>query len=211
MYSYAKQHFLRDPEAGHSSSFDPVDQLTRAVHSKLVLPNAEAFDLIYDHDLNIVRRIPRVLVQTAGHVAGVARFYQPKEFAEVLWPEEETDACAKKKRYGVAIHARYGGWFAFRGVVVLKNILAPSLQRTEAPPILPLERVRYLLDEYNTDWSANRWRDVMQCKGENNKNDNDNNNNDDSSTIARYEEEQVGYFAAANQQARRRILMGNAT
>lgn len=30
-----------------------------------------------------MRRIPRVLVQTAGHVAGVAYFYQPQDFAAV--------------------------------------------------------------------------------------------------------------------------------
>jgi len=57
---------------------------------------------------------PKINIQTAGHVSGIAYYYQRKdvESADDVWPD--TDVC------GVSVHPVYGGWFAFRAVIVLK-------------------------------------------------------------------------------------------
>lgn len=95
----------------------------------------------------------------------------------------------------MAIHPRHGGWFAFRAVIVLPQLLVPALRQSSVPSesVLRGESVRVLLEEYNTDWRANRWRDVLPHEGR-----------------ATYEPEQVAYFAADNQAARKKILLGQA-
>ena len=65
-------------------------------------------------------RRPRILVQTAAHVAGVTHYYRPDvviraaEQAGVPLPWGE-----EAKVFGVCMHPKYGGWFAIRGMFLL--------------------------------------------------------------------------------------------
>ena len=43
---------------------------------------------IHDFEMHYSRR-PKVLVQTAGHVAGAARYYQKKDVVNPPWPEKK--------------------------------------------------------------------------------------------------------------------------
>ena len=48
------------------------------------LPEVE-MDILLDYELDHIRR-PRVLVQTAGHVAGAVRYYQRSDIVKDPWP-----------------------------------------------------------------------------------------------------------------------------
>ena len=74
------------------------------------------------------------------------------------------------------MHPKYGGWFAFRAVIIFPDIRVPSLEQTQPPDVLPEEKDRVeLLEKFNGDWRTGEWRDVYKCD-------------------AKYSEEQHKYF-----------------
>ncbi len=96
-----------------------------------------------------------MLVQTAGHVAGVARYYQREDVNPDPWPVEQ-------RVYGVSMHPEYGGWFAFRGVLIFPSVKAPKLTRTDPPDCVPSREMRVeLLDRFNGNWRDWTYRDVI--------------------------------------------------
>lgn len=117
------------PYLHHSVDFtnlqDPLDQCMRSCLSQ-VEPLFPDFDveLIHDFELTPMRR-PKVLMQTAGHVSGAARLFQRSD----LGSEDPWDK--KKKIFGVSLHPKFGGWFAFRAVVILKNVTCKELKQKE--------------------------------------------------------------------------------
>ncbi|KAL8562286.1 hypothetical protein ACOMHN_037242 [Nucella lapillus] len=128
----------------------------------------EEVEVLHDFELTPTRR-PRILVQTAGHVAGAAYYYQR--------PDVQPDAWSpKEKIYGVSIHPKYGGWFALRGVLVFKTVRQPDLpfRAPEDCVASRQDRIR-LLEGFNFSWKDRAYRDIIQAQ-------------------ERYSEEQCRYF-----------------
>jgi methylmalonic aciduria homocystinuria type C protein len=146
--------FLRSPQYS-PGTLDPIDQCFRHFFSQLrgLFPPG-CVEVVHDFEL-LPSRKPRVLVQTAGHVAGVARYYQRKDVNPEPWPEE-------RKIYGVSIHPEFGGWFAFRGILIFKDIKTPHLKRVEPEDCVPSQEMRVeVLERFNGNWQDGRWKDVV--------------------------------------------------
>jgi len=138
------------------SQLDPLDQCLKQFLSALTsaFPGLD-IEVIQDFEVDPVSRRPRVLVQTAGHVAGVARYYQRDDVDPSPWPES-------KRIYGVSVHPKYGGWFAFRGVAIIKNLQEPGLPRLDPVDCVPSQDGRVkLLQSYNFNWRDWGFRDVV--------------------------------------------------
>eukprot|EP00117_Sycon_ciliatum_P000948 scpid66200/ scgid6817/ Methylmalonic aciduria and homocystinuria type C protein homolog len=164
-----------------ASGQDPLDECTRHCFQRIVqadlhCPGVEC-EVIFDFD-TLPSGQPRCLVQSAGHVSGQARYYQR---ADVTEDEAGQIGWAKEKRiYGACAHSKYGGWFAFRGVIVLKGLQVPDLPRVPPADVLQTadERFRFL-DLFNHHWQDGRFRDVPPT------------------VIARYSQQQIDYFKTA--------------
>lgn len=146
--------FLCSPHYTHSH-LDPIDQCFKHFfsHLKALFPS-ESVEAVHDFELLPTRK-PRVLVQTAGHVAGVARYYQRDDVNPDPWPKE-------RKMYGVSMHPKYGGWFAFRGIMIFKDIKAPHLKWVEPEDCVPTQDMRVeLLEKFNGNWRDGTWKDVV--------------------------------------------------
>ncbi len=138
-----------------AQSMDPLDQCMKKTFTDL----AEFFEdlqveRIHDFESHANKR-PKVLVQTAGHVAGAARYYQRNDITGIdPWEEDE-------RIYGVSMHPKYGGWFALRGVMIFKDVLVPDLEQKEPIDCVPTNEMKIdLLHKYNTCWKDWTFRDV---------------------------------------------------
>ena len=139
------------------STLDPLDQCLKHFFKELqeLFPSHSKVEAIHDFDMIPGYRRPRMLVQTAGHVAGVARYYQRKDVNPDPWPKE-------RRVYGVSVHPEYGGWFAFRGVLIFPDVQAPQLTCKEACDCVPTQEMRVdLLDKFNGNWRDWSYRDVV--------------------------------------------------
>lgn len=155
MFEHLFLPYLHSPHYS-CGQLDPLDQCFKHFFSQL----KELFPLqdvaaIHDFETCPRTRKPRVLVQTAGHVAGVARYYQRGDVTPDPWPTE-------RKLYGVSIHPKYGGWFGFRGVLIFKDVKAPDLKRVEPQDSVPSRDMRVeVLERYNGNWRDWTFRDVV--------------------------------------------------
>ncbi len=141
----------------HPESMDPLDQCMKKTFCDLVnLFKDLHVEKLHDFETHPNRR-PKVLVQSAGHVAGAARYYQR---GDIIGP----DPWGKDKRiYGVSVHPKYGGWFALRGVLIFRDILAPDLEQREAIDCVPTDEMKIdLLHKYNTCWKDWTFREVCE-------------------------------------------------
>jgi len=105
-----------------------------------------------------VRCQPFVLVQTAGHVSGIARLYRPEDVSDRglldAWIARRKEAGQPSKLFPVAIHPRFGGWFAYRGVLVLRGMKCTDLPRPVVPDPLPSSEAQSnALIKYNEGWT----------------------------------------------------------
>lgn len=135
---------------------DPLDQCLKEFLKQLQerLPRGCQGEVIQDFELDGMRR-PRVLVQSAGHVAGAAYYYQRSDVVPDAWEE-------RRKIFGVSVHQKYGGWFAFRAVIVFHGVLVPQLQRVDPIDCVPSrdDRVK-LLEQFNFHWRE--WPGFRDC------------------------------------------------
>lgn len=91
---------------------------------------------------------------------------------------------------GVCIHPRFGGWFAIRGVVLLRGIEVPDLPPTKPLDCVPARADRItLLERFNFHWRDWTYRDAVPPQ-------------------ERYSEEQKAYFSTPP--AQRLALLGLA-
>jgi methylmalonic aciduria homocystinuria type C protein len=111
---------------------DPLDQCTNYVMKRLQETLKEDSEIITDHDMQKNRRTPRLLVQTAGHVAGCAYYYQ-------RLPDDPEDV-----KWGVAIHPVFGGYFAFRAAFIFKNVQVPDLVQRVPKDTIGSNRIKLL-------------------------------------------------------------------
>lgn len=135
---------------------DPIDQcLKDEMHTmKEHLFPLHTVDIMQDFELHPASRRPKVLVQTMGHIAGAARYYQRSDVDPDPWDEKE-------KIYGVSVHPKYGGWFALRGVMIFKDVLAPELIQKDPVDCVPSRELRIeLLEKFNRHWQDWSYRDV---------------------------------------------------
>ncbi|XP_059840142.1 cyanocobalamin reductase / alkylcobalamin dealkylase [Hypanus sabinus] len=148
---------------------DPIDECV-AHYFSLVRKNFPEQKIVTIHDFELLpNRRPKVLVQSAAHVAGAAYYYQMKDVQQNPWGE--------KKIYGVCIHPRYGGWFAIRGVLIFPDVQDPSLEQTLPVDCVSTEEKKIeLLNRFNFHWQDWTYRDIIDVE-------------------ERYSEEQRQYFA----------------
>lgn len=122
----------------HKEMKDPIDECMQFhfkdfVH-KMDLQNVE---ILHDFEMTPLRR-PKILVQTAGHVAGSVCMYRQEDLDQFepehsnktnsIQDSETKIARSPRKLFPVCLHPKYGGWFSLRGVVVFKEIDYPELQ-----------------------------------------------------------------------------------
>lgn len=161
---------------------DPVDQCV-AYHLGRVresLPELQ-MEVIADYEVHPNRR-PKILAQTAAHVAGAAYYYQRQDV--------EADPWGTQHISGVCMHPRFGGWFAIRGVVLLPGIQVPDLPPTKPLDCVPTRTDRIaLLESFNFHWRDWAYRDAVTPQ-------------------ERYSEEQKAYFSTPP--AQRWALLGLA-
>ena len=67
---------------------------------------------------------------------------------------------------GVCLHPKYGGWFAMRGVFIIKNFLVYDLISREPIDVLNNDesRIVELLNKFNNNWKDNTYRDVIKVE-----------------------------------------------
>lgn len=147
--------YLRSSHYSHTV-LDPLDQCFKHFFSQLrdLFP-LQGVKVIHDFEICPQTRRPRVLVQTAGHVAGIAHYYQREDVNPDPWP-------AEKKIFGVSIHPEFGGWFAFRGILIFEDVKAPDLKKAEPVDCVPSQDMRVeVLERYNGNWQDWTFRDVV--------------------------------------------------
>lgn len=135
---------------------DPLDKCFKELFEQIKTTfHKVTVETIHDFEVHHNRK-PRILVQTAGHISGAAYYYQRSDVSNDPWDKAS-------KVYGVSVHPKYGGWFAFRGVLIFKDILVgQELQKREPLNCLPShERIVELLDKYNLHWKDWTFRDVL--------------------------------------------------
>ena len=153
-------------------AFDPLDQCMKETFDNLkTIFSDQSVEAIQDFELHPNKR-PKVLVQTAGHVAGAARYYQRNDV------DKPDPWGSDTKIFGASVHPTFGGWFALRGVLIFKDVLVPDLIQKEPLDCLPTREMRIdLLHKYNTSWQDWTFREVTSLK-----------------IIERYSDEQKTYF-----------------
>ncbi|XP_006899053.1 PREDICTED: methylmalonic aciduria and homocystinuria type C protein [Elephantulus edwardii] len=159
---------------------DPVDQCV-AYHLGRVRESFPELrmQVIADYEVHPNRR-PKILAQTAAHVAGAAYYYQRQDV--------EADPWGTQHISGVCIHPRFGGWFAIRGVLLLPGIEVPDLLPTKPLDCVPTRAERItLLEGFNFHWQDWTYRDAVTPQ-------------------ERYSEEQKAYFSTPP--AQRWALLG---
>lgn len=153
---------------------DALDQFMNHVFNIVKSEFAQhEVETIHDFEMLPSRR-PKVLVQTAAHVAGGAYYYQRSSVSKGkdTWDEGT-------KIYGVSIHPKYGGWFAMRGVIIFKDVMTPMLPRKEPDDVVKGDEKKIeLLEKFNFHWKDWSYRDVVPAD-------------------LKYSEEQKKYFATS--------------
>jgi len=157
MFDKGFKPWLRQAEV--LSTSDPLDQCMTSYFKEVSEELHQHQPLcIQDFELHPNHR-PKILVQTAGSVSGSACFYQKTDVASPPWTD-------KQRIFGVSLHPKFGGWFAFRGVVIFTETLAPGLEQRSSPDVLPADedriRVLELFNSIGEDWRTGAWRDVSK-------------------------------------------------
>ncbi|CAE1172262.1 MMACHC [Acanthosepion pharaonis] len=166
MFDLAFKPFLQS--GSYTGSNDGIDECIKYYMQKVnqVIPD---IDIIYDYE-TIGDRQCRIIMQVAAHISGAAYYYQKKHITNDPWGEE-------KNIFGICIHPRYGGWFALRSVIILKNLQVPDLPYIEPVNCVPNEdRQIDLLTQLNENYKDWKFRDIISVK-------------------KKYSEEQKTYFA----------------
>ena len=195
MFEKAFLPFLKEELTG-GMPFEIRDPLDRCMKETLLrlsklFGNDYQITPIHDFEISPITKRPKVLVQTAGHVAAAVRFYQKCDLKE----ETENDAVNSEseelfinrihssKVFPVCLHPQHGGWFALRGILLFKgvNVVDSYLNRSDPPKILKTKYdIANLLYLFNENWRDSRYRDVGMP-----------------SDIERYSDSQLKYFVTA--------------
>ena len=153
--------YLQTKRLDQESQTDPIDQsileAIKVVGDEEFL--GENLTILHDFELHPNRR-PKVLVQTAAHVSGAVRFFQPDDVKDQSLLKD----VKSPKIYSVCLHPRFGGWFAIRAVIVFEQHSVPSLTKKSCDLRLEDVAVAELLTLYNDHWQDWRFRDVIESE-----------------------------------------------
>uniref|UniRef100_A0A0N4ZRJ2 Cyanocobalamin reductase (cyanide-eliminating) n=1 Tax=Parastrongyloides trichosuri TaxID=131310 RepID=A0A0N4ZRJ2_PARTI len=117
--------------------------------------------VFYDHSINPWTRKPYIIMASAGHAAGATYYYTKNDCLNLVPSDEERISNGKKKLIGIAMHNKYGGNFAFRCVLLFRNVLVPNL-----PQIVPYkaldkqEKIANLILSFNDHWMNGEFRNL---------------------------------------------------
>ena len=102
-------------------------------------------------------RLPKILMQTACHVAGAGQFYQTEDCDQNLLP----DSLKGKKLFGCCIHPEFGGFFSMRAAVFSGFPAPEDLQQKILVQLkLTVAQITSILAEFNSNWQAGEWRRI---------------------------------------------------
>ncbi|KAG7263345.1 hypothetical protein CRUP_027927, partial [Coryphaenoides rupestris] len=153
---------------------DPADPIDKCVKHTIDCAVSKCFpglevQVSYDYEM-LPSRKPKFLAQTAAHVAGAAYYYQQEDVPDQPW--------GTKKKFGVCIHPRFGGWFAIRALLVFEGIQVGCEQVQPRPPdcVASREARIRLLEDFNFRWQDWSYRDAV-------------------SPVQRYSQRQKEYFS----------------
>merc|ERR1712107_329295 len=102
-----------------------------------------------------------------------------------------TDKASLRKVFGVNMHPVFGGWYAYRALVILKACRAPGLPRPEPMKFLSTKEKKRILSEYNLRHDECVWRDLSE---------------DGHPPENRYSPEEYFFFLETKPQKRKRYL-----
>ncbi|KAI1306509.1 Cyanocobalamin reductase / alkylcobalamin dealkylase [Halotydeus destructor] len=140
---------------------DAIDECTKHYFQGIKDQIDGDMQILFDFDMDHNRK-PLVIMQTAGHVSGGAYYYRNKPGTGSL---------------GVSMHPHYGGWFAFRAVIIFPHTKMADLVHKEPLNVIPeRERQEELLQGFTKNWQTFAYRDFVPVKG-------------------KYSERQIEYFA----------------
>mmetsp|Transcript_44177 Transcript_44177/g.99343 ORF Transcript_44177/g.99343 Transcript_44177/m.99343 type:complete len:298 (+) Transcript_44177:50-943(+) len=118
-------------------------------------------------------------VQSIGAVAGMDQHVEVSEVSEVTdeaWAAEISDELEeirdpkmwgtnredRRRIFPVNVHPKYGGWYSYRAVVVLRGVRRPDLLAPEPLSFLSPEEKKRILGEYNSRHHLCHWRDLSE-------------------------------------------------
>jgi len=120
---------------------------------------------------------PYFHVQTVGCVAAIDQHVEAEEFKgddAAHWREELSDALEEtrdtkmwgtepaqlRKIFAVNVHPKWGGWYAYRGLLILRGTSAEHLQPPQPLQFLPPTEAKRIISEYNRRHQECLWRDL---------------------------------------------------
>ncbi|CEF62906.1 Methylmalonic aciduria and homocystinuria type C protein [Strongyloides ratti] len=137
--------------------------------------------IYFDHSMHPWKRKPYILMASAGHAAGATYYYSKDECLDLVPSDEERISQGKKKLIGIAMHSKLGGNFAFRAVLIFRNLLVPNFIPSVPVKVLQDKKeIANLIMSFNDNWINGKYRNIGE---------NDNFKYDD-----KYSELQLEYF-----------------
>lgn len=188
---------LQEEESSSSlmSSSSPLTSCEFKMTKKEGKKRKVPVECFFDFDMNAFRR-PSILMQTAGHVSSAAFYFrgdeverqvrlkllsqqdcsqdgqrgeeiineelEEKEFLEASWPLK-----SGRRLMGVSLHPKFGGWFAFRCVMIFPEVITLEKWKRNRQPtdVLPkLKDKLSLLISFNNDWKSGKYRDFIDVQ-----------------------------------------------
>jgi hypothetical protein len=143
---------------------------------------------------------PFLHAQSLGYVSGMVEYLSPDddcihacESANLTKRRlEENRLYTQSRLLSLTLHPIYGGWFAYRGLLVFHDTPWPiTLSRPKPLTFLTPEQKRTALHEYNVHPEMGYWRDL---------------NNRSLGKVERYDLIQFAFFHEPSTDRRRRIL-----
>ncbi len=140
-------------------------------------------------------RPPFYHVQSVGHIAGVDEYVEPTSACDDVTlitrhRDEEMWGDLRSKILGVSLHPHFGGWYAYRMLLVLNNVSWPDSIDIKPITFLTPEERSTVITEFNSRPDIGHWRDF----------------NNKEISVPRYDTVQFLFFHEKSTDKRRRIL-----
>jgi len=125
---------------------------------------------------------PYYHVQTIGAIAGLDEHLEDTDIKDEEWCEDlradledsrdpkmwGTDPETRRKIFGVNVNHKYGGWYAYRILLVLSNVKNSSVEKPLVQPtplrFLEAESAKRILREYNLQHDLCLWRNITDAQ-----------------------------------------------
>uniref|UniRef100_A0AC35UDJ4 Cyanocobalamin reductase (cyanide-eliminating) n=1 Tax=Rhabditophanes sp. KR3021 TaxID=114890 RepID=A0AC35UDJ4_9BILA len=146
--NYTKEQF----EAKYPS---PVDTCLKESFNKIEnLFATHSIELINDFDFDFTKK-PLVLTAIAGHAAGLAYYYTAKDCID------EIKHLCNSKLIGVGVHTKYGGHFAYRCIILFKDVILKNTTFSKANNFIKNKKeIANLIESFNYNWIDGTFRSI---------------------------------------------------